>query len=284
MNSLLKYIGVCAIALALSSCAELKSDPSLDALSQANADLEDRLIQRTQDLDLLMSGMELVQSNLRDITKRENLLVGMVIDDVELTAAPQEIIMGDLALLDGLIQSSHERIDELEALAKRNSGAQSKLQKMVANLKLDLLEREKSILTFKQVLSDAEESYALLLDEYNEQWLINTMQDGAIHQAYFAFGSKTELVEQAVMEKKGGVLGLGATWQLKADFNKDYFTEVDTRELAQIPVESSKVELISTHPADTYEWVKEEEQFKELRITDPERFWSSSKYLAMVVD
>lgn len=49
-----------------------------------------------------------------------------------------------------------------------------------------------------------------------------------LNKAFYAMGTVKELTDNNVLEKSGGVLGMGRTLKMK-DFNRDYFSEVDIR-------------------------------------------------------
>ena len=68
-----------------------------------------------------------------------------------------------------------------------------------------------------------------------------------------------------------------------ADFNKDYFTQIDIRTTKEIKLYSKRAELLTTHPAKSYELVKDDKGQLTLKITNPKEFWSVSKYLVIQV-
>lgn len=270
------------VLLAMASCTDYEAE--INKMANANMALQEELNQRERSVESLLLGLEAVQEDMRDISIREGLLEGRTISQSELAASPQELIMEDIALVDGLISKNKQRIEELELAVKNSNGKLYEFERVVANLKLDILDREEEILAFKDQLVAMEEDYAVLLEDYQAQSLLTSMQDEALHTAYFAYGSKEELQANDVVQKTGGVLGLGKTWELKDDFNKEYFTEVDIRTLDRIPISSEKVDMLSQHPSDAYELVTEDDLVTEIRITDADRFWSGSRYLAMMVD
>ncbi len=283
MRKLAYLIPTVLILLFLNSCSTAESDEVL-RLMEANAQLEDELESREQSVESLLTGLEAVQVDMRDISMREGLLEDMTVSEAELARSPQQQIMEDIGLVDGLIRKNRNRIEELELKVKSADGRLYEFDRIVANLKLDLLDKEKGLNLFKENLVAMEENYATLLDDYQAQTIVTGMQDEALHRAYFAYGSKDELLQGEVMQKSGGVVGLGKTWELKPDFNKDYFTEVDIRTVDRIPLSAKKVEFLSKHPKDAYELISENKIVKELRIIDANRFWAGSRYLAMMVE
>ena len=259
------------------------SNEEVEQLQVINEELKEQIRQKDVEVNDMLLGLESIQNDIRNIAHREDLLVGMKAGDIEFAESPQMSIIEDISLVDDLIKRNQEKIQSLELKVKSSDGKLYEFERVVANLKMDLLDRQEEIEQFKASLIELEEGYAELLDEYNEQLLISTIQDEHLHKAYFAYGSKEELEEMHVAEKEGGILGIGSTWKLKDDFNKEYFTELDIRDVQRLPLESEKVELVSSHPSESYELVMEGDTYKEIVITDPDNFWQGSRYLAVAV-
>ena len=108
-------------------------------------------------------------------------------------------------------------------------------------------------------------------------------QANVMNTAYWAFGTKKELAEKNVIEKEGGILGLGKTLALKKDFNRDYFQKVDIREFKQMTLNAKKAVLLANHPADSYH-LTGTNTVEALVIDKPDEFWKISKYLVVVVE
>ena len=100
-------------------------------------------------------------------------------------------------------------------------------------------------------------------------------QDKELHTAYYVFGTKKELREQRILQR-GDVLKSN-------DFNKDYFTRIDLRVTKTIRLYSKSAKLVTNHPAGSYSLEKDAQGQYTLRITDPQTFWSVSKYLVITV-
>ena len=64
---------------------------------------------------------------------------------------------------------------------------------------------------------------------------------------------------------------------------KDYFTQIDIRTDKEIKLYSKRAELLTTHPAGSYELVKDAKGQLTLKITNPSQFWSVSRYLVIQV-
>ena len=95
------------------------------------------------------------------------------------------------------------------------------------------------------------------------------------HTVYYVFGTKKELKAQKILQD-GDVLKSN-------DFNRDYFAKVDYRVKKVIPLYSKSAKILTNHPAGTYRLDRDANKQYTLRITDPDRFWSVTKYLVIIV-
>ena len=67
---------------------------------------------------------------------------------------------------------------------------------------------------------------------------------------------------------------------MKGDFDKDFFVISDKRTLTTLPLNATKVKVLSSHPENSYELIEENGQ-KTLKINNPDKFWSLSNYLVI---
>ena len=70
---------------------------------------------------------------------------------------------------------------------------------------------------------------------------------------------------------------------MTGNFNKSYFTKVDIRNISEIKLMSKSAKLLTTHPSSSYALVRDANKQYTLRITNPQIFWSTSKYLVVLV-
>jgi ABC-type Zn uptake system ZnuABC Zn-binding protein ZnuA len=70
---------------------------------------------------------------------------------------------------------------------------------------------------------------------------------------------------------------------LQSNFNKEYFTKIDIRVDKEIKLYSRDAEIMTAHPASSYTLQRDANKQYVLRITNPDQFWSTSKYLVVLV-
>lgn len=137
----------------------------------------------------------------------------------------------------------------------------------VSNLKTD----KEKLTTEKNSLESEKQN--LQNETRQKSETINT-QDKQLNTGWYVFGTKHELKEQRILDN-GKVL--------QGSFNKSYFTKIDIRSTSEIKLYSKSVKLLTAHPGSSYTLVKDATGQYILRISDPQTFWSTSKYLVVQV-
>ena len=99
-------------------------------------------------------------------------------------------------------------------------------------------------------------------------------QDKQLNTAWYVFGTKKELKEQQILVN-GKVL--------QGNFNKSYFTKIDIRNFKELKLYSKSAKLLTMHPSSSYKLERDSKDQYVLRITNPQIFWSTSKYLVVQV-
>ena len=92
-----------------------------------------------------------------------------------------------------------------------------------------------------------------------------------------------ELKEKKILDKKGGIAGIGSGKNLNKDFDKKLFNTIDIRNKTSFEINSKKMKIITTHPTNSYQ-VYGEKPVDSLVVKDPMEFWSVSKYLVIVLN
>lgn len=275
----------------LASCGDSSSDFSaqLEELKQENAELKIETEQLAEK-EILLSEYSLfimdIQNNLNSIRDKENTV--LMPGNNEGVKQSAESIKADLQQLGALLADNKKKISSMNAKLKNSKGQLTELENVVRSLTKQAEEREVKILGMKGELSDMGVAFDELMAAYENNLAViadknETIeeQDIALHTAYYAFGTKSELKENNVISSEGGVIGLGKTKKLKDDFNRKYFTEINTKETNEIVLGVKKADIITTHPAGSYELIGED-SVEKIKILNSDKFWSVSKYLVVV--
>lgn len=281
MKRLLLVVGCAAL---LASCGNKAQNQALKA---QNDSLSVALAEREAELDGILGAFNEVQEGFRLINEAENR-VDLQSGAIENASASQRV-KEDIRFISEKLKSNREQIAKLEEQLKNSRYNSAQLKKTLDNLKAELEARQQQIATLQSELaakniriSELDDAVAGLTKNVDDLSAENAAksatvasQDKALNTAWFVFGTKSELKDQKILQK-GDVLK-------NADFNKDYFTQIDIRTDKEIKLYSKRAELLTTHPVGSYEWVKDAKGQLELKITNPNEFWSVSRYLVIQV-
>jgi len=280
-----------AAGLSLTSCTNKEKEEAalkqVNELSSSRDSLEDALV----------TTMDEINQNLDKIRIKQNIIVNNA--GSESVSKKQEII-ANIQAINALIEDNQAKITQLEEQARKLGKEKSAMARLASQTKFRIARQEDEIALLKDQL--AEESYKVedlnkrvqsmqatndtLTGQKNELTATNSKMDKDLNKAWFMYGTYKELKEKDLIEKKGGVLGIGKKEVLSNAFyrNKASFTEVDIRVTKTIPIQGKKPKLITFHPVNSYQLQENSgTEYTNLTITNPEEFWSSSRYLVVEV-
>ena len=281
----LTVLFVCAAMLA--SCDSFKGGNK--DLKAENDSLLMELTQRNAELDDMMGTFNEVQEGFRKINAAESRVDLQRGTITENSASAKQQIASDIEFISKQMEENKAQIAKLQAQLKNSKYNSTQLKKAVEALTTELNAKQQRIeelqteLASKNIriqeldaaVSDLSAEKETLTAENEAKAKTVAEQEKSLNTAWFVFGTKSELKAQKILQS-GDVLK-------SADFNKDYFTQIDIRTTKEIKLYSKRAELLTTHPAGSYEFVKDDKGQLTLKITNPTEFWSVSKYLVIQV-
>lgn len=288
-----RYSVFIVLIFSLVSCQQAK----IDRMQVARDSITEVILKRDSTILDFVASMNEIQENLDSIKRIQSILKVRSNSGNELQQGEKERIVGDIKAINDLLQKNKELIAQLQRQANSSGMKIAELQKAVMNLNRQVEEKNAEIVTLREELQKlnfdmdglndqlktAEEKTTIQEKVIEEKTKAIEEQTIAMNTAWYAFGTTKELISNGVVEKEGGVLGLGRTIRLKEDFNKDFFTQVDIRDLKSIPLFVKKAFLITTHTTGSYHFTGEDE-IGSMEIDNPSEFWKTSRYLVIAID
>ncbi len=282
---LMKFGLILACASIIYSCNTDELEGEIANLNAQNAVAQNQLGEKEELIVEFIGSMNEINENLAKIKEREGIMTARFNKgNVEVDGNMKDDIIADLELINNLLIENKEKMSSMNSKLKKSNMKIAELEKMIQNLEMQLQEKDAHILQLQNQLAEANQQLAVLFEEYNNRIEELATQEDKLNTAYYCYGSEKELKSQGVITKEGGFIGIGKTAKLSEDFNKEYFTQVDISVDREIPLNVEKIKFITNHPSDSYELVGEEGNYEKIKITNPELFWSSSKYLVLVVN
>jgi predicted nucleic acid-binding Zn-ribbon protein len=278
-----------AVFFAACDNREEELQKELEELKAEKMQMEQQLSGKDSSLQEFIHTFNEIQDNIKAIKEKEKI-VNVNVSDGENDASAKEQLAKDLQWINQLLEENKQKINYLASKLKSSDSKLNKANKQIAelnkfieNLTAQIQEKDKQIAELQQRLLQSDEELRFLFEQYNERVaeLDSTVKE--LNKAFYCIGTYKELKDNGVITKEGGFIGLGKIAKLKDDFNKDYFTEVNIEEENVIPLMVKEIKIITTHPKDSYELETDGNTVKALKINNPKRFWSVSKYLVIQV-
>ena len=273
----------CLAAFVLTGCKDGKTTADNGAIQRDS--LNSIIAQKDSELNDMMGTINEIQDGLNQINEAENRVT--LLKNGE-GATKKQKLKEDVQFIATRMKQNRELIAKLQKQLANSSIQSEQLKKTIENLNKQLEEKEKQMQALREEL-DKQDIHIMELDETinnlnnksnrltsesNRKPEVINAQDKQINTAWYVFGTKKELRNQHIMEDGKVMTG---------NFNKNYFTKVDIRDLSEIKLYSKSAKLLTTHPSSSYNLVRDANKQYILRITNPQIFWSTSKYLVVLV-
>ena len=286
-------VSLMAFAAVLASCDGTGGNKS--RLQAENDSLQAVLNERNAELDEMMGTFNEISEGFRQINAAENRvdLQRGALSEGSLSAKEQ--IASDIEFIRKQMEENKQQIAKLQQQLKSSRTNSAQLKKAVESLTQELVEKTKRIeelqaeLASKNIRIQELDAAVTTLTTEKETLVAENeakaqtvaAQDKALNAAWFVFGTKKELKDQRILTNTG-VFKKGDLMQ-DDKMNKDYFTQIDIRTTKEIKLYSKSADVLTNHPAGSYALEKDNKGQLTLKITDPTKFWSVSKYLVIQV-
>lgn len=281
----MKKIIIILSVLAIASCKD-GADPRLVASLNQKVDSLNRVgVQKDNEISDMLETFNLIEEGFRAINEAQGRVV--IERQGEGTQAAARI-RENMSFIQETLNQNKELINKLRLRLRDSSIASEQLQKTLDALTAQMQQKEDELTALREELdkkdihiAQLDEQVAVLnsdvthlKDDNAEKEATISRQDKDLHSAYYVFGTKRELREQRILQS-GEVL--------QGNFNRDYFTKIDIRVDKEIKLMSRDAKLLTSHPNGSYTLLRDANKQYVLRITDPDLFWSTSKYLVVQV-
>ncbi len=278
------FFMVCCAALLMTGCKDGKNAPGLASVQQTDS-LNDVIAQKDSEINEMMGTLNDIEEGFRLINEAENRVA--LLKNGEGTRKKQNL-KENIQFIAERMKQNRELIAKLQKQLESSTLKGGQLKKTIDNLTAQLEEKDKQLLALREELdkkdihiSELDETIGnlntnvsnLSADNQQKAETINA-QDKQLNTAWYVFGTKKELKGQHILE--GGKV-------MNGNFNKNYFTKVDIRNTTEIKLYSKSAKLLTAHPASSYSLTHDASKQYVLRITNPQIFWSTSKYLVVLV-
>lgn len=275
------------IALLVTGCKEKKQAPVMLQNIQTSDSLHKIIAQRDNEINDMMATLNQIEDGFEVINIAEDRVNVAQTGEGDATDKAKEIA-NNIKIITDKMQENRALISKLQKQLRQSSFKSQEFKRTIEGLMRRMSEKDQQLQELRAEL-DAKDIHISELDEtidnlnnnitdlQNESeqktQTINN-QDMQLNTAWYVFGTKSELKEQNILV--GGKV-------LQASFNRNYFMKIDIRVEKDIKLYSKYAKILTTHPAGSYTLQRDNFNQYVLHITNPQLFWSTSKYLVILV-
>ncbi|HYG50369.1 MAG TPA: hypothetical protein VD905_05670 [Flavobacteriales bacterium] len=285
------YIAIFSALTMLFACSE---DKTTTTAEDQYKDREDDYLAEIHEKDSVIkevfTSMDEIEEEINVVKLQENIST-ITTTDAELTTAQKEKIKQDIRVLGDLLAENKKNIASLRKTIARHKGSEKDYSAKISDLEKTLALREEAVLGYQSLIAQLDKDVKTLtykVDSLKNENRIKAdnlyAQDRKMNTAWYIIGTRRELKDNGSVTPTGGVLGIGRTLSVNAGMSKSNMHEINILETTSIPVNSTKLQILSSHPSNAYTLRKEGKKIISLEILDPNEFWKSSKYLVLEVN
>ena len=275
------------ICLTLLTFVGCKNDTKAPVASniQQNDSLQKIIAEKDNEINDMMETLNQIQDGFREINEAENRV--NIVKDGEGSNRRQQL-MENIRFIANTMKENRTLIAKLRQQLRESSYRGEQFKKTIDNLVQELESKDQQLRQLRAEL-DAKDIHISeldatintlntnvsdLKDENQKKDETISTQDKQLNTAWFVFGTKKELKEQRIID---------GDKVLESNFNNSYFTKIDIRVDKEIKLVSKYAKILTMHPSGSYTLQRNANKQYVLRITNPQIFWSTSKYLVVLV-
>ncbi|MFN8166289.1 MAG: hypothetical protein U0X76_09000 [Bacteroidia bacterium] len=278
-----------AAALLFTACDNRQAE--IDAAKRSSDSLAAIINTRDQSINEFLADFNEIQGNLDSIARKQDAINVNVENQGEMKTSTKDRINQSIAAINEMMEANRKKIAELNRKLKGSNHRIAEFEKMIASLNDQITQKDKELADLNEKLNNLNTQVAQLqtsIDTLNQVSAAKSKtiedQTTAMHTAYYVVGKSKELQTQKVINRTGGLLGLGKTPTLASNVDNSKFTKIDYSQVNTIQIDSKSAKMVTAHPADSYTLNKTKDKVVSIQITNPDKFWSASKYLVVVKD
>ena len=281
----MKKLLLFAVLAAMVASCQQSQEKQQAIVNQLRDSLNTIISQKDNELNDMMSTLNDIEDGFREINEAQGRVALAKQGEGTNTKAR---IRENVQFIQATMQQNRELINKLKQQLRESTFKGDQLKRALESLTAQLEEKDKQLQLLRDELQDRDiyigelgekieglnTDVANLKEESTQKTETINTQDKQLNTAWFVFGTKKELKEQKILVD-GKVL--------QSSFNKEYFTKIDIRVDKEIKLYSTSAKLLTSHPSSAYTLQRDASKQYILRITDPQLFWSTSKYLVVLV-
>jgi hypothetical protein len=227
--------------------------------------------------------IERIKENINEINKQESIINNAKNNPDFITLETTDVINA-IKILSIKLQENESMIEELSNAVILEKDKNSQFASSVTQLSEQIAKSNREVYFLKEELNSINASFESVFNKYTLQNIKINDLNQKLNQVAFAIGTKTELLNNGILTKSGGLIGIVKSRKLNNDLNTDYFTYTSRVGFRKLILGFKSVKLITSHPTGSFKLHNSsKEKIDSLEILDSDVFWRNSKFLVVEV-
>lgn len=227
--------------------------------------------------------IEKIKENINEINKQESI-INNAKNNLDFITLDTIDVINAIKILSIKLQENESMIEELSNAVILEKDKNSQFASSVTQLSEQIAKSNREVYFLKEELNSINASFESVFNKYTLQNIKINDLNQKLNQVAFAIGTKTELLNNGVLTKSGGLIGIVKSRKLNNDLNTDYFTYTSRVEFRKLILGFKSVKLITSHPTGSFKLHNSsKEKIDSLEILDNDVFWRNSKFLVVEV-
>ena len=254
----------------------------LNSKKEALVSLEFDKVNNDSIVNLYALYLQKIKENINEINRQE-LLINKAKNNPDFFEKDTSNIIESIKILSKKLQENESMIMALNNAVSQEKSKNSQFASKVSALNEEIAKSNREVYFLREELNSLNASFESVFNKYKLQNQTINKLNKKLNEVAYVVGSKLELLENGILTKSGGIIGIGKTRKLNSDLNTDYFTYVSKYDLKSIQLGYKTVRIITSHPSNSYKWFNKNEVIDSLVILNQKDFWNNSKFLVLEV-
>ena len=254
----------------------------LNSKDQTINSLEFQKVNNDSIVNLYALYIQKIKNNINEINKQE-LIINNAKNNPDFIEKDTTDIIKSIKILSKKLQENESMLMALNNAVKQEKNKNSLFASKVTELREEIDKSNREVYYLKEELNSMNASFEAIFKKYNLQNKTISVINQKLNEVAYVIGSKSELLDNGVLTKSGGLIGIGKSRKLNSDLNTDYFTYVSKYKFQNILLGYKTVRLMTSHPTNSYKLSNSNEIIDSLIIIDQDDFWRNSKFLVIEV-
>ncbi|MDG1238984.1 MAG: hypothetical protein P8N69_08745 [Flavobacteriales bacterium] len=224
-----------------------------------------------------------IKENIKEINKQE-LAINNSKKNLDFITKDTLDIINSIRILSSKLLENETMIAELNTAVSLEKSKNSEFAIKVSSLSVEIAKSNREVYFLREELSSMNASFEAIFNKYTLQnKKINKLND-KLNEVAYAIGTKSELLNNNVLTKSGGLIGIGKSRKLNSNMNTNYFTYSTKQDVNSIILGYKTIRVMTSHPSESYTFSDNNNDIIDsLVIIDKSLFWKNSKFLVLEV-